>query len=332
MKIGENMRIKCKYCRSYISDTDERCSFCGAVNEDLKRVGDGVPRTIEELKQWYLDHNLPSEEITRFFIGKDYEKPRAFGIYYDENKNVYIVYKNKDTGERKIRYEGKDEEYAVNELYMRLKEEISNQKNLNNHTMKAEEDNTYNPISKLFFIHFISVFVVFFLIFFYQIAFGISIVVPAIFLFLSINPGIFIMFLISFIVKDKAKVAIIDKWWHLLSFIIFFILMVLFVVKPIIDHRNDAYYQYNNNIYYFYGGDWFYYNYGSWESYNGSTDNFEYLDDKYDSSYGASDFKNSSYYESNDWSSSSSNDWDSGSSWDSNDSWDSGGSDWSSDW
>lgn len=24
------------------------------------------PRTIEELKQWYADHNLPSEEVTLF--------------------------------------------------------------------------------------------------------------------------------------------------------------------------------------------------------------------------------------------------------------------------
>ena len=40
----------------------------------------------------------------------------------------YVVYKNKDTGIRAIRYKGKDEAFAVNELYLRLKKEILNQK------------------------------------------------------------------------------------------------------------------------------------------------------------------------------------------------------------
>ena len=134
--VGDSMKVKCRYCDSFISDTCERCPNCGAVNEELKRVGDGVPTTISELKKWYVDHNLPDEVVTRFFIGKDYKEARAFGIYYDESKDLYIVYKNKDNGERKIRYEGKDEKYAVNELYMKLKEEILNQKSLNRNHFK----------------------------------------------------------------------------------------------------------------------------------------------------------------------------------------------------
>lgn len=43
-----------------------------------------APKTIEELKQWYVDHKLPDENITRFFIGKNYTEKRAFGIYKDE--------------------------------------------------------------------------------------------------------------------------------------------------------------------------------------------------------------------------------------------------------
>ena len=128
------MKVKCDYCRADIEDTDEKCPHCGADNSHLKKVGDGVPKTIEELKKWYVDHNLPDENITRFFIGKNYTKPKAFGIYKDQNTGNIIVYKNKGDGTRSVRYEGKDEVYAVNELYIKLKEEIINQKqhNLNN--------------------------------------------------------------------------------------------------------------------------------------------------------------------------------------------------------
>lgn len=121
--------LVCKYCGSYLNDTDEICPECGAVNDQYKRVVDGTPRTIEELKSWYKARNLPDENITRFFIGKNIKQPRAFGIYEENGK--FIVYKNKGNGQRAIRYEGRDEAYAVNELYLRLKEEILNQKKQN---------------------------------------------------------------------------------------------------------------------------------------------------------------------------------------------------------
>ena len=125
------MKIKCEYCNNYIDETEEKCPSCGSPNKDYKRVGNQVPTTIAELEKWYQDHNLPPYETTRFFIGIDYPDPKAFGIYKDTNTGNFVVYKNKDTGERKIRYEGKDEKYAVNELYTKLKEEILNQKELN---------------------------------------------------------------------------------------------------------------------------------------------------------------------------------------------------------
>lgn len=122
------MKIKCEYCGSFISDSDEKCTSCGATNNNLKRNANNVPETIEQLKQWYVEHNLPDENITRFFIGKNYTEPKAFGIYKDEDTQNFIVYKNKSDGKRTVRYEGKDEKYAVNELYLKLKEEIINQK------------------------------------------------------------------------------------------------------------------------------------------------------------------------------------------------------------
>ncbi len=122
-----NMKIKCDYCGSFISDTDEKCPNCGGVNSHLVRRAVGVPKTIEELKTWCMEQNIPLEQA-RFFIGEDYRGARAFGIYYDEKTENYVVYKNKSDGSRAVRYEGKDEAYAVNELYQKLKEEILNQK------------------------------------------------------------------------------------------------------------------------------------------------------------------------------------------------------------
>ena len=88
------------------------------------------PTTIEEFKQWYEGQGLPSEEVTRFFIGKNITAPKAFGIYKNE-QGEYVVYKNKANGERAIRYQGSDEAHAVGELFLRLKDEIANQRSKN---------------------------------------------------------------------------------------------------------------------------------------------------------------------------------------------------------
>lgn len=85
------------------------------------------PVTIEELKLWYAWHNLPAEEVTRFFIGRNITEPKAFGIYKNEQGEC-VVYKNKMNGERAVRYQGTDEAFAVGELLQRLKDEIASQK------------------------------------------------------------------------------------------------------------------------------------------------------------------------------------------------------------
>jgi hypothetical protein len=121
------MQIKCNYCGALIDETSETCPKCGAPLSGEHRTAKEQPKTIEELQEWYVAHHLPPEEITRFFIGKDIREPRAFGIYRDGNGN-FVVYKNKSTGERAVRYQGADEQYAVNELYQRLRAEIADQK------------------------------------------------------------------------------------------------------------------------------------------------------------------------------------------------------------
>lgn len=122
------MKVKCNFCGNMINDTLDKCPDCGAPNEHVRRVAEGTPKTIEELQAWYESKGLPPAKTTRFFIGEDYKGARAFGIYHDKTTGNFVVYKNKDSGERAVRYEGTDEAYAVNELYQRLKQEILEQK------------------------------------------------------------------------------------------------------------------------------------------------------------------------------------------------------------
>lgn len=125
------MKIACIHCGNLYEDTELSCPKCGAVNKTV-RMKDSSPKTIEDLRSWYMDRGLPPYETTRFFIGIDYKQPKAFGIFREGE--MFIVYKNKADGTRSIRYAGSDEAYAVNELYMRLKEEILNQKGENKKT------------------------------------------------------------------------------------------------------------------------------------------------------------------------------------------------------
>ena len=121
------MRVKCNYCDQMIEDNLKYCPNCGASMPTANRTASGQPKTIEELKAWYTAHDLPPENVTRFFIGKDIREPRAFGIFKNGN-GEFVVYKNKSDGSRAVRYQGYDEGYAVNELYLKLKSEILNQK------------------------------------------------------------------------------------------------------------------------------------------------------------------------------------------------------------
>lgn len=136
------MQIKCEFCGAFMNDTDAKCPACGAENKKHKEAVITTPKTIEQLKDWYKARNLPPYEKTRFFIGEDYKGKRAFGIYKEGDE--FIVYKNKDDGTRAIRYHGKDEAYAVNELYLKLKSEIVNQKTGGNNSKSRSGNSSYN--------------------------------------------------------------------------------------------------------------------------------------------------------------------------------------------
>lgn len=121
------MKIPCEYCGQMIPETAQTCPHCGAANSRVKRTAYGVPTTIEELRAYCQQHNLPLQDM-RVFLGEDYRGAKAFGIYRDESTGNFIVYKNKADGTRAVRYEGDDEAYAVNELYLKIKERVDEQK------------------------------------------------------------------------------------------------------------------------------------------------------------------------------------------------------------
>ncbi len=115
---------KCDYCGGVILSNEKTCPACGATN--LHYVEDApsvvlTPHTIEELKEYCAERNMPLQRM-RFFIGENYQKPKAFGIYQN-NAGEFVVYKNKADGSRSIRYIGRDEEHAVSELYLKLLDE-----------------------------------------------------------------------------------------------------------------------------------------------------------------------------------------------------------------
>ena len=113
------MQQKCEYCGSFINDTDKVCPHCGATNENVIRSASGIPKTIDELKEYAKENNLPLKQM-RFFIGEDYKEPKAFGIF--EKDGIFTVYKNKANGERAVRYRGTDEAYAVSNAMDELKQ------------------------------------------------------------------------------------------------------------------------------------------------------------------------------------------------------------------
>lgn len=115
---------KCEYCGGVILSSDKTCPSCGAPN--LLYVEDAAsvvltPHTIKELAEYCAERNMPLYRM-RFFIGENYKEPKAFGIYQND-AGEFVVYKNKADGSRSIRYQGRDEEYAVQELYLKLLDE-----------------------------------------------------------------------------------------------------------------------------------------------------------------------------------------------------------------
>ena len=114
---------KCPFCGAVVTSDQKFCTSCGGKNENY--IEDRPqriirPKTIAELKEYCAERGMPLLRM-RFFIGENFQEPRAFGIY--QSGNIFTVYKNKADGSRSIRYSGPDEAYAVNELFSKLLDE-----------------------------------------------------------------------------------------------------------------------------------------------------------------------------------------------------------------
>lgn len=270
------------------------------------------PKTIEELQLWYAYHHLPPEEVTRFFIGKNYTEPKAFGIYKNEYGEC-VVYKNKASGERAIRYQGPDEAYAVNELLQRLKEEITRQKARHQAKLAgaaglttasgsstptrsggsrsggSRSRSSYNDSDRYSALHTSSFF-------------------------------------------DKIG-SILANWkeWAAGTFFVAAIVALLFGA---VNSVPNGYYRYKGTHYYRQGSSWYYYNPSNQNWFRAESLD-DYITSENADQYRISNFSGSRF-EDSEW-------YDSGSSWyddddddsywdDDNDSWDSSDTDWDSDW
>lgn len=307
-ELPDESGVLCPQCGAEISPTDERCPKCGAVNGNYQRAKDKVPATIMELQQWYAARNLPPEETTRFFIGKNYKGAKAFGIYKDSNGDI-VVYKNKADGSRAVRYRGRDEAFAVNEIYTKLRETIQTQKSRPGYgsgksTSSSSNSNNDGGKKKGCLTNPLVVFI--------------------------------IAVLIILLLKGLINVGCAAGCDAISC-------TVSSCVATSCDDTRRGYYSYGNDTYYYDHGTWFLYNAlaNSWSrsysepsgysdySYSSSTP--DWASDATESS--AYDSASSSWSDSSDWdwgdffSSDSDYDWDSGSSWD----FDFGGS-WDSDW
>ncbi|MBR4005174.1 MAG: hypothetical protein IKI90_04935 [Treponema sp.] len=143
------MKVVCEYCDAYIESTDEKCPNCGAPNTHFVRTASDSPKTIEQLREFCASKNLPLEKM-HVHIGENYQAPKAFGIYRDDNTGRFIVYKNKADGTRAVRYEGADEAYAVNEIYMKIKDLILDARANTAPTQQRSSSSPYTPVKKKF--------------------------------------------------------------------------------------------------------------------------------------------------------------------------------------
>lgn len=300
------MEVKCEYCNSMIPDDVPECPNCGAPNVNMHRTSEGTPQTIEQLAQWYQDRHLPPYETTRFFIGIDCKEPRAFGIYKDGEE--YIVYKNKSSGERAVRYHGKDEAYAVNEILMKLKSEILSQKasqKPHQQTVRPHPSQSANNSGR-----------------------GcLGCALPSLKMLALIVVGVFVLICIGMAIFDKPSTSYYS-----------------YNGVPYVSYGNNYYsYNYDTNNYdlleddevpydLYHSSDDYQVNDSSNHPYFSAPDSSSSYSSGNDYSWNSSDsWSDNSYFDSND---DYDFNWDSNDSWDSGgwDSWDSGGSSWDDDW
>ena len=134
---------RCPFCDATVRSSERFCPNCGSENpmytEDTPRVV-VLPRTIDELKEYCAERNMPLLRM-RFFIGEDFREPKAYGIYRDERGN-FTVYKNKADGTRAVRYSGPNESRAVDEIFRKLLDECAKRGIDPDHSLASDASRT----------------------------------------------------------------------------------------------------------------------------------------------------------------------------------------------
>ncbi len=295
------MARTCPNCGTRVDENSKYCQHCGtSLSNAVTPAAKKLPQTIAELQAWYTYHHLPPETVTRFFIGKNITEPKAFGIFKND-QGEFVVYKNKSTGERAVRYQGTDEAFAVNELYQKLRDEVQKQKaRQGSKNVSTQQRNAPAPRRS------------------YSRTPQSSYSGKP-----SGGSGSYSLFSGSgFLKKTGIAGAIIAG---------------LFGIYSLADKVPDGYYRYNGIEYYHQGSSWYRYNagYNNW-SQTGSMGDF--ITDENASSYRIYDhegmrfedtqwYDDGSSYDNDSWS-----DDDDDSDWDDDDDWSSDDTDWDSDW
>ena len=120
-----NAKIICRKCKTPLNPNTElaHCPHCGADLTKAKAVVYRKPETLEELFDFVDRNEIPVDDLHIYLCENEKDDPKAFGIYRTK-KGEYIVYKNKPKGERQFKYRGPDEAFAVNVMYMKLRENV----------------------------------------------------------------------------------------------------------------------------------------------------------------------------------------------------------------
>lgn len=269
----------------------------------------GPPRTIEELQAYCDRHGMPLKKM-RFFIGEDYPYARAFGIYRDGDE--VVVYKNKDNGERAVRYRGKFEERGVKEIYDKLLDEC--------HRRGIYPDG--KPVPR-----------------------------PGGGSRSGSGSGTRSQSSRRRKKSGGGCLSGMIQHDFLFFMVLVILGAIVSSCSDSLNHRNDGYFRRpgDDRVYYHYGDDWYYtydenasgYWYEADDFQESEAEAYESLGDSWSSDWGVSDFRESSTWDDLHTSSSSSSGSSDYDSWDSSDSdwgssdydsWDSGDTDWDSDW
>lgn len=83
--------LKCPKCGAMVDVHASECPQCGEnLGEYTEQLPDNaykIPRTIDELKQFYEDKRIPVRSM-RFFIGEDYAAPQGFWCLQRPGRSV----------------------------------------------------------------------------------------------------------------------------------------------------------------------------------------------------------------------------------------------------